>query len=985
MTPADGLVVELVASEPHVRQPVAIEFDDRGRLWVVQYLQYPNPAGLKRVEVDRYSRTTYDRVPEPPPHGPPGADRISILLDEDGDGRIDRSKDFVSGLNLTTGIALGHGGVFVLNVPYLLFYPDKDRDDVPDTDPEVLLEGFGMEDSSSLANSLTWGPDGWLYGTQGTNITADIRGIEFEQGVWRYHPVTREFELFCEGGGNSWGLDFDRYGNLFYSTNHGGYLMHHGVQGAYLGKSFSKHGELHNPFAFGYFDHVPHDDFRGGHVTVGGLFYQGNALPARYRDKYIAADLLDHAVRWHRVHPTGSTFRSENGGTLVMANDTWFAPSDVLVGPDGGVYVADWHDKRTAHPDPDADWDRSNGRIFRIRSSAAQRGKPADAHALSSQQLVKWLTRDSGWHRRRARRILAERQDPSVLPMLQRRVLQGDNETFGLEALWALYGCGGMDASLAQRLIEHRSPWVRSWTVRLMGDARRVPSELASRFAEMGARERNPVVVSQLACTARRLPPAQALPILRAIAVQDDWVDDPYIPLLVWWAVEQHALSAIDELVDWCCSPRAWQQPMVRDAIVGRLVRRYAGEGSRETLTACAQLLRAAPTPADQRNLLVNLDAGLKMIGRPEPDGLPMGTAFTRFAVVSAGRPNRATRLESVSDELANWMRRFEVQDTIDPLFIRVAMRLGSERAESRAIALACDDAQPVELREAMLEVLQELGGPDCAKQLLTLLDAEQPDRIRLATLNALRGFDGPRIARVVLDRYGGMSAPVRRHARRLLFDRTPWARALLEAIDKAMFSADEVSLDEVRRLSRHGDRRIDALVRKHWGEVRAGTPEEKLAEVRRLQNDLRAASGDLGQGRQLFEKLCSTCHKMDGKGNSIGPELTTANRQDREFLLISLVDPSVQVRKEFLSYVVRTRDGRILSGLLAEENAAGIILVNEKNERVEVRRDEIDEMRPSPTSLMPEDLLKPLTPQQVRDLFAYLHNSTQPPAQTTP
>ncbi|MCA9041971.1 MAG: hypothetical protein KDA65_16575 [Planctomycetaceae bacterium] len=234
MTVAEGLQVELVASEPEVRQPVAIDFDNRGRLWVLQYLQYPNPAGLKRVKVDRYSRTTYDRVPEPPPQGPRGADKLTILEDKDGDGLCESATDFIDGLNLATGFAFGNGGVYVLQTPYLLFYPDRNQDDIPDSEPEVLLTGFGMEDTSSLSNSLIFGPDGWLYGNQGTNIQANIRGVQFEQGVWRYHHGRDQFELFCEGGGNPWGLDFDADGNLFYSTNHGGYVMHHGVQGAYL-------------------------------------------------------------------------------------------------------------------------------------------------------------------------------------------------------------------------------------------------------------------------------------------------------------------------------------------------------------------------------------------------------------------------------------------------------------------------------------------------------------------------------------------------------------------------------------------------------------------------------------------------------------------------------------------------------------------------------------------------------------------------------
>src|SRR4051812_370841 len=442
MTPADGFAVRLVAAEPEVRQPVAIDFDDRGRLWVIQYLQYPNPEGLKRVKVDRYSRTVYDRLPEPPPRGPKGDDRLTILLG-------DKTRDFVSGLNLASGFAFGHGGVFVLQAPYLLFYPDRDGDDVPDDDPDVLLEGFGIQDAHSVANSLTWGPDGWLYGCQGSTVTARVRGIEFQQGVWRYHPLTRRFELFCEGGGNSWGLDFDRAGNLLYSTNHGGFVLLHGVQGGYYWKSFGKHGPLHNPHAYGYFDHAAHENFTGGHVTVGGLVYRGDALPARFRDRYVGADLLGHNVYWHEIIAAGSTFRTRHSGTLLRSNDTWFAPSDVVAGPDGAVYVADWHDKRTAHPDPDADWDRSNGRIYRIAARGTKPYTGGDLAKLPRDKLLALLSHPNDWFVRRARRILADRRDPEVIFPLREMVREAKNDQLALEALWALSVSGGFDERFA--------------------------------------------------------------------------------------------------------------------------------------------------------------------------------------------------------------------------------------------------------------------------------------------------------------------------------------------------------------------------------------------------------------------------------------------------------------------------------------------------------------------------------------------------------
>src|SRR6266851_4805978 len=478
MEVADGFEVSLVASEPEIRQPISVTFDERGRMWVIQYLQYPTPAGLKPISVDNYLRTKYDRVPEPPPRGPKGADRITICeLSEDGKRAL-KFKDFVNGLNLCSGLALGYGGAFVLQPPYLLFYPDKDRNDVPDGDPEVLLTGFGMEDAHAVANSLTWGPDGWLYGAQGSTVTAHIRGVEFQQGIWRYHPLTHEFELFCEGGGNAWGLDFDRHGNLFYSTNHGGFCMVHGVQGGYYWKQFGKHGALHNPYAYGYFEHVAHRNFRGGHVTVGGIVYQGDSFPERFRGKYLAADLLGHAVYWHDLSPDGSSFRSAFGGELLLSNDTWFAPSDMTVGPDGSVYVADWHDGRTVHPDPDADWDRGCGRIYKIEAKGTKPVAGLDLTKLSSDKLVALLSHANDWYVRKARRILADRRDPEVIFPLRTLVLESNNDQLALQALWALYVSGGFDEDFAGKLLSHRNPDVRRWTVRLLGDDNKVSPAL---------------------------------------------------------------------------------------------------------------------------------------------------------------------------------------------------------------------------------------------------------------------------------------------------------------------------------------------------------------------------------------------------------------------------------------------------------------------------------------------------------------------------
>jgi putative membrane-bound dehydrogenase-like protein len=964
----DGFAARLVAAEPLVRQPVAIDFDDRGRLWVLQYLQYPNPAGLKRVKVDRYSRTVYDRVPEPPPRGPRGDDRVTILEDTDGDGRMDRARDFVAGLNLSTGFAFGHGGVFVLQVPYLLFYPDRDGDDVPDGDPDVLLSGFGMEDTSGVANSLTWGPDGFLYGCQGTNVSSSVRGIEFQQGIWRYHPLTHRFELFAEGGGNCWGMDFDRHGNLLVSTNVGGFTALHAVQGGYYWKQFGKHGDLHNPYAYGFFDHVPHRNFRGGHVTVGGIVYRGDSFPERFRDKFIAADLLGHAVYWHDLEPAGSTFRSAHGGELLLANDAWFAPTDVALGPEGAVYVSDWYDKRTAHPDPDADWDRSNGRVYKIEARGTRPYSGEDLRKLPSGKLAALLSHRNDWLVRKARRILADRRDPEVILPLRTLVLESTDDEVALQALWTLHVSGGFSEGFALRALGHRSPDVRAWAVRLLGDDNRVSAEVGERLRQMAVAEPDVRVRCQVASTARRLPAADALDLIERLALREDALD-AYQPLLLWWALEPQALPARERVLAFFTAEKAWQVALIRDHLLGRLMRRYAAAGTEAGEDACAAILTSAP-PAERGRMLAALDQGLQDRATA-PAGLAMGTLLTDFAV-DAKTIREPVRAEKVSPRLMKQLVSLGNEST-DPPLVRLLVRIGHRPSQDKALALARDSRTPGEKRLAMLGILGEVGSAECVEALLGLVGGGEPEAIQSAALEALRRFDAAAIGDTLLRVYPRLTPRLRSRAREVLLARRHSALAFLRAVDRGQVAAAEVPSEQLRPLSLFKDRQLDDLVRKHWGSVRAGTPEEKLAEVRRLSNDLRAGGGDPRAGREVYRKVCAACHRLFDEGERIGPDLTHANRKDHDYLLVSIVDPGAVVRKEYLNYVVQTTDGRALTGLIAEQTAAVVALVDSNKQRVNIPRNKIESIEESPTSFMPEGLLKDLRPQELRDLFGYL------------
>ena len=943
----DGFQIELVASEPAVAQPLFLSWDSRGRMWVVQYRQYQYPAGLKVIRYDQHLRAVFDKVPDPPPHGVRGADKITVHEDRDGDGLYDSHKEVITGLNIATAVQVGNGSIWVLNPPYLLRYPDENRDDVPDGDPEVHLSGFGLQDTHSVANSLLWGPDGWLYGANGSTTVGDVssevtKGVRFQgQCIWRYDPKSKVFEIYAEGGGNTFSLDIDAKGRVFSGTNGGNTRGWYYPQGSYSAKNWGKHGPLTNPFAFGFF---PPMKFEGDGRRFPQAFciYEGGLYPGQFDGSIIAPNALHNLVWNSRRLADGSTYRTIDDENLVESPDRWFRPVYCGVGPDGATYLADWYDTRLSHVSPIDDWHKESGRVYRIVPTGSSPSYAfADLHELASGNLIDLLDHPNKWVRVRAALELGWRGDRSVLETLKQRVGDGS-----LESLWAIHGMDELSGALADRWLSHPDADIRRWVVRLLGDRR----EGRPGLAELAAGETNVQVRSQLASTAKRLATGDALPILENLLRHDEDANDPHLPLLIWWALEEHC-EDWDSIAQLLSDQTLWKTPIFQTHLTSRLMQRFAVSATPDDLEHCAWLLEAAPDGNARHELMIGMNRAFQ--GRSLPP-LPV----------------------SLSSALEDY------QTTLGDSGLILGIRQGIDESIEQSQQLLKNRSGDLGLQLEVAKVLGEVKVPQAVSTLTSLATGratEEPALQRVA-IKSLSQYDEDSIPRALVSAFGSrISAEhgLRSTACRTLATRPHWAKVLLEEINAWRVRPEHVPPDVVQQLRTYEGPDLLAAVEQAFGKTIDSAP-EKLAEATRLRNLLTQGEGDVDRGKQLFATKCGNCHQLFGEGKKVGPPLDGYERGNLNFWLNAIVDPSLEIREGFQSYQILMSDGRSLNGMIAAQDDATVTLRNAENQLTVVSRDEIELLRAMPTSLMPADVLREMNDQQLRDLFAYLSLGTK-------
>jgi putative heme-binding domain-containing protein len=449
--------------------------------------------------------------------------------------------------------------------------------------------------------------------------------------------------------------------------------------------------------------------------------------------------------------------------------------------------------------------------------------------------------------------------------------------------------------------------------------------------------------------------------------------DDPFIPWLLWWAIEEKSISSSDRVLAYFARSEAWKNNSIR-VNIARLMRRYAAAGTSNGYGACERLLQNTPA-AELETVLAALNEGLAERATALK-GVGSGGLYESFAPVQKSSSSAvALNFEPLTPRLKELIADHWHADRVSPIRLRLAIRGEIKAAYDEVVSAVAGNNTSSDRRLALLEILDELGEDGCVPTVMKLINGEQPESVQLAALKVLGRFGSEPVTSVLLASYPKMSAALRSRSRDVLFNRPDSTRALLKLVDEGQIPAADMPLDELRRISLHRDAELDALVHKHWGNIQPGTPEEKLAVMRRMNNDLRAGTGDHSRGHVLFVKHCATCHRLFDEGGSVGPDLTPANRGDRDFLLASLVDPSAVIRSQYLSYVVATHDGAVLTGIIAEQDAAGITLLDAKNQRTRIERSKIGEIKESAVSIMPENLIEQLTPQDLRDLFSYVQS----------
>ncbi|MEM8487783.1 MAG: PVC-type heme-binding CxxCH protein [Bacteroidota bacterium] len=936
MTVQEGFQVNAYAGEPMITQPMAFAWDDKGRMWVAENRDYESRG-------DGFSNS--------------GDSRILILEDTDGDGVADSRKVFLEGIPFPAAIAIGFDGLFLGAPPHLMFVPDADGDDVAERDDiEILLTGWGIRDRHETINSLHWGPDGWLYGLEGFATPSRIRkpdasdrlykhndpfptdiftkeGVDIDGGVWRYHPSKKRFEVVAHGFSNPWGIDYDAKGQLFISACVIPHMFH-----VIPGGIYQRQGGRHfNPYVYSDIQTIVDHRHRSAHG--GARIYQSDAFPEEHRGRLFMANIHEHAVLTDILETKGSGFVARHGDDFLLANNAQWIGFSMEIGPEGAVYVLDWHDADICGKDV---LDKDTGRIFRItpEESLAEQwdGRYDDLNTKTDVELAALQVSPSDWHARRARVILQYRAtqraiNADAVTTLQETYASHDNADFRLRAMWAMHVAQVLEAAQLEEALDDRDEYIRAWAIQLLTEDMDASENARMEFAEMASSDKSPVVRKYLAAALQRVDMTDRWDIAAGLIQHGADATDDNIPLMSWFGIE----------------PLVAEDP---ERALG-----LAGESNIPLIT---EYIARRAVDADEIDILVSKLTAMK-------DARPMLLRGMLDAL--EGR----TDLETPAAWPAVYQSLQKDSEDVQRLAVQVGQQFGDAEAAKALLASLADPATSDADKNNAIRGLASKQREELVAQLPALIDEPA---VQIEAIRAVAAYDNRVLGSQLLAKYESLDSDARREAAQTMATRPVYGWMLAEAIKKNPDYKADIPVYVARQLRRVVGNGFVEI----WGPIDSMSDDKSAAYERytALLTDNAVAAADASAGRAVFEQSCGTCHKMYGDGGDIGPELTGSNRANLDYILSNMLSPSEVIQDDYKLVVITTHDGRTYMGNVSGEDDRQVTLRVVGQDAVVIGKSTIRSREVTPNSMMPEGLLQALPDEKVLQLVSYLRTSQQ-------
>lgn len=941
-----GFRLQLAAHEPQVRDPIAICFDERGRMFVCEMIDYSE----RRDEI-------------------PHLGRVSVLEDKDGDGYYETSRVFADNLPWPTGLLWANGGLYVLATPDLWRFEDRTGKGVADH-REKVFTGFGtglkIINVQGMANSLQWGPDqrvhllagGGNRGKVSCLLRPELPALELGGNDFWFDPLTHAFGL--EAGGAQYGMSFDDFGRKFGCSNsdHLQYWVHDRA-----GPSPNPHLPLPAPRqsiakdgpAAEVFRISPDEPWRivrtrwrvsgavpggvegGGRVSgyftgaTGTTIYRGDAYGPAFRNNSFTGDAGGQLIHRKVITPaadgvslSGERPADERGFEFAASRDTWVRVVNFANAPDGCLHVCDMYREVIEHPwsIPDEikqhlDLNNGNdrGRIYRLVPDDKHwvRRPSVDLAKASASQLVETLSHPNGWHRDTASRLLYERRDAGAQPLLSSLLQSGPNPLARLHALNLLAATQQLPEPLMVSALGDADAAVRERAVFLAGDfyreRRLSPGAITALTRHAGSDDAR--LRFQTALTLARVTPADDVTDLSAA--------------LVTLARRDHG--------------HAWIAPAILSAHPTVLSRRLLPALADETFAAPAEaflsqliLVRAISQPADDR------PAQLELV-------LRLGARPAHLSALAKGLARAGTSLEK-ADASGKLARLFAEAATIvdDP----------TQPSSRRIEGLALLNAAPLKLSRPVLTAC---------------LSADRPADLQAAALTQWGATADPGFSPSVIARWKDLDASVRGKALTQLLQRPDRVKPLLDAVAAKQLPASAFDAGQVQSLLKHKDAQVAALARTALAEVIPPSREVVTAKYA-ASVDL---AGDAARGLAVYQRACMICHRAGGQGMEVGPDLLTVKNKGRPALLTAILEPNKEIAAQYMSFLVQTRAGESYLGVIAEDTATQLTLRMPGGVSKTILRAEVTGSSSDGRSLMPEGLEGGLTTQDMADLLTFI------------